>query len=90
MRNKTIKVSHPGKYVKNAIEALNMTQNEFAIRVGMTSKDLNALIYEESIITFEMAEKLASFFDNNIDFWINLQNRYENYLLEEKKSTNKI
>ena len=85
MRNKILRVSHPGKYVKDAIEALNMTQNEFAIRVGLTSKNLNTLINEKSNITFEVAEKLASFFDNSVDFWTNLQNRYEEYLLEEEK-----
>ena len=85
MINKKRKVSHPGKHIKNAIEALNMTQNEFSIRVGVTAKTINTLINEKSNITFEVAEKLASFFNNSIDFWMNLQSNYESYLLSEKK-----
>lgn len=77
--NNTRKISHPGKYLKESIEALNMTQNEFAIKVGMTTKEISVLINEKSNITYELAEKLASFFDNSIDFWINLQNKYDSY-----------
>lgn len=73
------KVSHPGKYVKEAIEALNMSQNEFAIESGMPPNNLDSLINKESSITYEDAERLPSFFHNDIDFWINLQNKYDGY-----------
>ncbi len=83
MDNKLI-IPHPGEYVKDAIEAMNMTQNEFAIRTGLTPKNLNTLINGNSNITFETAEKLSRFFNNSIDFWTNLQNRYDIYIQREK------
>ena len=34
-------VPHPGEYIKDAIEELGISQNEFAIRIGTTGKTFN-------------------------------------------------
>ena len=77
-------VSHPGIYIKDAIESLGMSQNEFACRTGLSSKNVSTLINGSSSITFEVATKLASFFDNSVEGWINLQTKYDMYLNQEK------
>jgi len=82
--NKLI-IFHPGEYVSDALEAMNMTQNEFSLRSGISEKNLSTLINGKSDITFEVAEKLADFFHNSIDFWTNLQNRYDSFLKAEEK-----
>ena len=33
-------VPHPGEYLKDAIDELGMSQNEFAIRIGTTGKTI--------------------------------------------------
>ena len=76
---------HPGEYISDALDAMNMSQNEFALRTGISEKNLSTLINGKSDITFELAEKLASFFHNSIDFWTNLQNRYDSFLKQEEK-----
>lgn len=80
-----IKVSHPGVYVKDAIEALELNQSEFALRVGMTTKNVSTLVNGESNITFEVAQKLADFFGNSVEGWINLQTKYDIYKNAEKE-----
>ena len=40
MRNNRV-ISHPGEYLLDAINSLGMTQNEFAIRVGILAKTIN-------------------------------------------------
>ena len=80
-------VSHPGIYIKDAIEELGLSQSEFAFRTGLSVKTVSTLINGESNITFDVAIKLASFFHNNIDGWINLQTKYNLFLNEEKKNT---
>ena len=75
--NEYTEAIHPGEYIKDAIISLNMTRSEFAARCGMTDKNLSTLISGESRITFEVADKLASFFHNSIEFWLSLQNRYD-------------
>ena len=73
-------VSHPGEYLIDSIEALGMTQNEFAIRTDISTKTISNLINGKANITFEIASKLASFFGNSVEFWINLQTKYNVYL----------
>lgn len=72
------KVSHPGKYVDDAINELNITKDDFAYSIGVSVDDINSLINRETNITNEVAEKLAKFFDSSIDFWLNLQAKYDN------------
>ena len=78
-------VSHPGVYVKDAIEALGLSQSEFALRSGLSIKNVSTLCSGESNITLEVATKLASFFGNSVEGWINLQTRYGVFLNEENR-----
>ncbi len=78
------KAVHPGFYVKEAIDALGLTQSEFAARSGLSTKNASTLINGESNVTFEVATKLAAFFGNSIEGWINLQTKYDIYCNEAK------
>ena len=78
-------VSHPGIYVKDAIEELGISQSEFALRTGLSIKNVSTLINGESNITFDVAVKLAAFFHNNVEGWINLQTKYNLFLNEETR-----
>lgn len=73
-------VPHPGEYIKDAIEELGITQNEFAIRIGTTGKTLSKIINGEANITFDIAAKLSAFFGTSTNLWLNLQNSYNQYL----------
>lgn len=75
-------VSHPGIYVKDAIDELGLSQSEFALRTGLSNENVSKLINGESNITFEVASKLASFFHNSVEGWLNLQTKYDLYLRE--------
>ena len=81
MTNKRL-VSHPGVYVKEALEELGLNQSEFAMRAGLTSKTVSTLISGTSNITFEVAVKLAAFFQNDPEGWLNLQTRYDLFMRE--------
>ena len=78
-------VSHPGVYVKDAIDELGLSQTEFALRTGLSIKNVSTLINGESNITFDVAVKLAVFFHNSVEGWINLQTKYNMYLNETNK-----
>ena len=80
MRDETNRVSHPGVYIKDAIEELGLDQAEFALQSGLSTENVSTLINGESNITFDVAVKLASFFHNSVEGWINLQIRYDNNL----------
>ena len=83
MRN--IKRFHPGVYINDALETMGMTNKEFALRTGISERTLSPVINGKGSVTFDIAEKLASFFGNTISFWRNLKAQYDEYLSTEEK-----
>lgn len=79
-----IKRYHPGVYLKEALEALDMTAKEFSIRTGISERSLSSFMAGKTGISFELASNLGSFFGNSPSVWINLQTSYDTYLAEEK------
>lgn len=75
---------HPGEYIKDALEALDMTAKEFSLRTGISERMLSGIITGECDITFDTAFKLSEYFGNSINFWTNLQNQYNAYLKEQE------
>ena len=79
------RVSHPGIYIKEAIEELGLNQSEFALRSGLSIKNVSTLISGTSRITVDVARKLSAFFGNSVTVWINLQTMYDVYQCEKAR-----
>lgn len=77
---------HPGQYIQDELESIDMTAKEFSLRTGISERTLSSIITGKGNITFEVADKLAEFFDNTVEFWVNLQVQYDIYLNEKKKN----
>ena len=75
-----IRKIHPGEFIKDSLEAMEMTSKEFSMRTGISERTLSAVLNGNGNITFDIAFKLACFFDNSITFWTNLQTQYDMYL----------
>lgn len=73
---------HPGTYVEDILEDLNITQREFAHRLNTTEKSLSKLVNGEDNLSKEMAYKLSKLTGISINTWMNLQNEYEKKILE--------
>ena len=84
-KKRTLRRFHPGVYIKDALDALNMSSKEFSIRTGISERTLSDLINEKGNITFDIATKLSEFFGNSINGWTNLQNAYDEYMLESQQ-----
>ena len=78
-------VCHPGIYIKEAIEELGLNQSEFALRTGLSIKNVSTLISGDSNVTFDVALKLSAFFGNSVEGWINLQTQYDLFMNEEAR-----
>ncbi len=81
-----IRKFHPGVYIQDSLEAMHMTAKEFSSRTGISERTLSPIINGKADITFEVALKLALYFDSSVDVWTNLQNQYNLYMLEERKT----
>ena len=68
---------HPGQYVEELIEDYNVTQKEFAERLGVSEIKLYKLVNGEESISNDIARKLAKITNISIITWLNLQNAYD-------------
>ena len=68
---------HPGQYIGELIEDYNMTQKEFAAKLGVSPKMIRKLVKGEQSISNEIAQKLEKFTNISMKTWLNLQNAYD-------------
>lgn len=68
---------HPGYYISDIIDDMEITQDEFAKRCDLTAKNLSQIINGKAKITNEIAQKLSIMFGTSAEMWLNLQAKYE-------------
>lgn len=76
---------HPGTYIEDVIENLNITQREFADRLDINPKVLSELVNGEANLSPEVALKLEKLTGVEYQSWMNLQNSYDRKKLEIEK-----
>ena len=69
--------THPGKILKNELQARNFSQKGFASIIGMQPTMLNEIIREKRPITATVAILLEKTLGVPADFWMRLQYQYE-------------
>ena len=82
------KVKHPGLIIKDEIEKLKMNQNEFCIRTTIPNRTLTRLFNGEINLTTDVAKKLSMFFNKPVENIMNLQTKYDEYLIEKEIAKN--
>lgn len=80
---------HPGSYVEEIVEDLNITQKDFAKRLGTSEKTVSKLINGEESISNDIANKLAKLSGISLKTWINLQSAYDIKVIEMKEAMKK-
>ena len=73
---------HPGQYIGELIEDYNMTQKEFAEKLGLSPKAISKLVNGEESITNDIAQKLAELTNISMKTWLNLQTSYDTKVAE--------
>lgn len=81
---KELIVFHPGSYIEDIIDELNITQDEFAKRMGVSSKTISKIVNGKANITDILAEKLSRFTGISYKTWMNLQASYNKKVIEIK------
>ena len=85
MNYRDIMAFHPGYYVAEIIEDMGVTQAEFAVRMGTTSKTLSQLVNGQANISNDLAQKLSTMLGTSIEFWLNLQTAFDEKVIEINK-----
>lgn len=80
---------HPGSYVEDIVDELNITQADFAERLGTSAKTISKIISGNENISNDIANKLAKVTGISVETWINLQKNYDLKVLEIENKKNK-
>ena len=74
-----------GKYLKDYLEFNNISQSEFAMRMGITQKHMNEILNGKTNITLEMVGNIERLTGINSSFIINIENsrKIQEKILEE-------
>lgn len=79
-------LSCPGDSIQEHIDYIGMSQAELAERLGRSVPKLNELIKGKAPVTKETATKLAYVLGVPASFWLNLEHKYQDELLELERS----
>lgn len=79
--------THPGQVLREEfLEAMDLTQRELADSIAVPNQRVNEIVNGRRGVTPSTALRLSQFFGTSIDFWINLQFRWDLYHARESES----
>ena|ERR1051325_2657027 len=84
MPKKRIRPVHPGEYLQEILEELNLTQHRIASEIGVTPLRISHVVHAQRPVTAELALRLGRYFGQSPRFWLNLQARYDIDVTEEE------
>ena len=77
--------THPGKILKNELEARGLSANKIALSLGVPSGRITDILNAKRAVTPDTAIRLGHFFGNTPQFWLNLQTKYDLVATELEK-----
>jgi len=83
---KNIIAFHPGYFVSEVIDDMEITQEEFATRLGTTPKTVSKLLSGQINLSNDLAQKLSAMLGTSSEVWLNLQKTYDQKKLEIDKA----
>ena len=77
---------HPGVYLKELLDELDLSQYRLARELGVPAMRINYVVKGRRPVTAELALRLGRYFGQSPRYWINLQSRYDMDLAEDSLS----
>ena len=76
---------HPGVFLKEVLEDLEITPYRMAKDTGMPGSRIDQILKENRGITVDTAMRLSAYLGTSAQYWLNLQNSYDisNHEIEE-------
>jgi len=85
IRAKSRRPTHPGAILReDVLPSLNLSQAEFADRLGVSRRTISQIIHEHRPLTPDMAIRLAYFLGSTAESWLNMQQALDIWELERK------
>ncbi|MDX6529367.1 MAG: antitoxin HigA [Blastocatellia bacterium] len=84
MTREQIAPVHPGAYLKELLEELELSQYRLAQDIRVTAMRVSHVVRGQRPITAELALRLGRYFNHSPRFWLNLQSRYDMDITEDQ------
>src|SRR5512136_17749 len=68
---------HPGKFLKEILDELEISQNAFAQAIGVSAMRISHVIRGTRPVTAELALLFGKAFGQTPSYWMNLQTSYD-------------
>jgi len=86
MNKKRISPVHPGVYLKELLDELELSQYRLARELGVPAMRINHVVNGKRPVTAGLALRLGRYFGQSPRYWINLQSRYDMDVAEDALS----
>ena len=86
MAKQPIAPVHPGFYLKELLEELNLSQYRLARELAIPAMRINLVVNGKRPVTAELALRLGRYFGQSPRYWMNLQGRYDMDVTEDALS----
>jgi addiction module HigA family antidote len=78
--------THPGEMLREEfLVPMNLTQKELADSIQVPYQRINEIVSGKRGVTPSTALRLAKYFGMSADFWLNLQIKFDLYLVQKKE-----
>ena len=78
-----MKPIHPGRILKREMSTRSLSANKLALALRVPSGRITQILNGKRGISAETALRLARYFGNSAQFWINLQSGYDLAVVEQ-------
>ena len=78
-------VAHPGRLLRREIAARGLSANRLALDLGVPSGRITDILNGRRSITADTAVRLARYFGNGAQFWLDLQSQYDIAVIERER-----
>jgi antitoxin HigA-1 len=78
-------VIHPGRILRRELTARQLSANRLAIELGVPSGRVTDIVNGRRSITADTALRLARYFGNSAQFWLELQSQHDIALVERER-----
>ncbi|MEE4195130.1 MAG: HigA family addiction module antitoxin [Anaerolineae bacterium] len=79
--------SHPGEILLlDFLQPMDLSQRELADSILVPYQRVNEIVNKKRGVTPETALRLSKFFNTSVEFWINLQLRWDLYFAQQKET----
>ena len=68
---------HPGQFLREILEELDISQAKFARAIGISPMRVSHVVHGTRPVTAELALLFSKAFDQSPQYWLNLQTAYD-------------